>query len=151
MIERMAECVTQSLPHPADAARTVTEENGERHTQRKAMHGQSRLQGRHGLSALVTRSAIKMDLPDKKGIGIIGGVYGMIKGGLQKRNKTGIPGQCSPSVLPGLPSPYIGAVSRKQSPRPDGRLSLFHLRAGLRPQCRNFRQSDRHRCLDYPL
>lgn len=51
------------------------------------MHGQSWLQGRHGLSALVTRSAIKMDLPDKKGIGIIGGVYGLIKGGLQKRNE----------------------------------------------------------------
>ena len=31
----------------------------------------------------------------------------MIKGDLQKRNKTGIPGQCSPSVLPGLPSPCL--------------------------------------------
>lgn len=26
-----------------------------------------------------------MDLPDKKGIGIIGGAYGMIKGDLQKK------------------------------------------------------------------
>lgn len=66
----------------------------------------------------------KKDLADKKGIGIVVGAYGMIKGGLQKRNKTGIPGQCSPSVLPGLPSPCLGTVSRKQSPRPDGLLSL---------------------------
>lgn len=29
----------------------------------------------------------------------------MIKGDPQKRNKTGIPGQYSPSLLPGLPSP----------------------------------------------
>lgn len=28
-----------------------------------------------------------MDLPDKKGIGIIGGAYGMIKGALQKEIK----------------------------------------------------------------
>lgn len=40
------------------------------------MHGQIRLQGRHGLPALAKRAAIKMDLPDKKGIGIIGGAYG---------------------------------------------------------------------------
>lgn len=40
------------------------------------MHGQIRLQGRHGLPALAKRAAIKMDLPDKKGIGIISGAYG---------------------------------------------------------------------------
>ncbi len=68
------------------------------------MHGQIRFQGRHSLPALAKRNAIKMDLPDKNG-----GAYGMIKGDLQKRNKTGIPGQCSPNVLPGLPSPYFGA------------------------------------------
>lgn len=88
------------------------------------MHGQIRHQGRYGLPALAKQTAIKMNLPDKKGIGIIGVAYGMIKGSLQKRNKTGIPGQYSPSVLPGLPSPCLGAVSRKQSPRPDGLLSL---------------------------
>ena len=48
-----------------------------------------------------------MDLPDKKGIGIIGRAYGMKKEAF-KKNKTGIPGQCSPSVLPGLPSPCLG-------------------------------------------
>ena len=116
---------------------------------KKAMHGQICLQGRHGLSALAKRAAIKMDLPDKKGIGIIGGAYGMIKGGLQKRNKTGIPGQCSPSVLSGLPSPCLGAVSRKQSPRPDGLLSLRRLEVLQRPLCRSPRQSVRHRCLGY--
>lgn len=88
------------------------------------MFGQIRLQGRHGLAALAKLAAIKMKLAGIKGFGIIGVAYGMIKGGLQKRNKTGIPGQCSPSVLPGLPSPCLGTVSRKQSPRPDGLLSL---------------------------
>lgn len=46
-----------------------------------------------------------MDLPDKKGIGIIGRADEMTKGDLQKRNKTRIPGQYSPSLLLGLPSP----------------------------------------------
>lgn len=34
---------------------------------------------------LAKRAAIKMDFPDKKGLGIIGRAYGMIKGGLQKK------------------------------------------------------------------
>ena len=88
------------------------------------MHGQIRLQGRHGLPAWAKRTAKRMDLLDKKGIGIIGVANGMTKGGPQKRNITGIPGQCSPSALPGLPSQCLGAVSRKQSLRPDGPLSL---------------------------
>lgn len=49
------------------------------------MHGQIRHQGRYGLPVLAKRAAIKMNLPDKKGIGIIGGAYGMIKGDLQKK------------------------------------------------------------------
>lgn len=48
------------------------------------MHGQIRLQGRHGLLTLVKRTAIKMDLSGRKGIEIIGGAYEMIKGDHQK-------------------------------------------------------------------
>lgn len=51
------------------------------------MHGQIRLQGRHGLPALAKRTAIKMDLPDKKGIGIIGRAYGMKKEAFKKEIK----------------------------------------------------------------
>lgn len=52
---------------------------------KKAIHGQIRHQGRYGLPALAKRSAIKMDLAGIKGFEIIGGAYGMIKGGLQKK------------------------------------------------------------------
>lgn len=55
-------------------------------------------QGRHGLSAWAKRIAVKMDMSDKKRLGIVGGADDMIKGSLQKRNKTGMPGQHSPSV-----------------------------------------------------
>ena len=41
-------------------------------------------QRRHGLSAWTKRITVKMDMSDKKGLGIVGGADDMIKG-LQKK------------------------------------------------------------------
>lgn len=83
MIERMTGNAPQSVPHPANAAEYIRREKGK--GMNKKGEARSDPPSRTARLACIGEAGChKMNLPDKKGIGINGGTYGMIKGGLQK-------------------------------------------------------------------